>query len=76
MGVDDSTWILETHSSPHEAEYLLLDSTKARTILDWRDKLDFDSTIEWTADWYKKAMNLDVRKITEEQVSQFSSIAN
>jgi CDP-glucose 4,6-dehydratase len=76
MGVDDSTWLLETSSNPHEAGYLLLDSTKARSILGWRDRLDFDSTIDWTAAWYKKAMNRDVRSVTEEQVSKFLTLAD
>jgi len=76
MGLDDSTWVLENSSSPHEAGYLLLDSTKARSALGWKDRLDFDSTINWTADWYKNAMNLDVRSVTEGQVSRFLSIAD
>ena len=76
MGLDDSTWVLENSSSPHEAGYLLLDSTKARSILGWKDRLDFDSTINWTADWYKNAVNFDVRSVTEGQVSRFLSITN
>jgi CDP-glucose 4,6-dehydratase len=75
MGLDGSTWVLENSSSPHEAGYLLLDSTKARSALGWKDRLDFDSTINWTADWYKSATNLDVRSVTEGQVSRFLSIA-
>jgi CDP-glucose 4,6-dehydratase len=76
MGLDNSTWVLENSLSPHEAGNLLLDSTKARSILGWKDRLDFDATINWTADWYKNAMNLDVRSVTEGQVSRFLSIAD
>jgi hypothetical protein len=46
MGVDDPTWLLQTSAKAHEAGYLLLDSTKARSILEWKDRLDFDSTIK------------------------------
>jgi CDP-glucose 4,6-dehydratase len=76
MGVDDPTWLLQTSAKAHEAGYLLLDSTKARSILGWKDRLDFDSTINWTADWYKNAMSLNVRLVTEGQVSRFLSIAD
>jgi CDP-glucose 4,6-dehydratase len=76
MGINDSTWLVEDSSSAHEAGYLLLDSTKARSILGWKDQLNFDSTIDWTAVWYKNAMNLDVRSVTAGQVSQFLSLAD
>jgi CDP-glucose 4,6-dehydratase len=76
MGVADSTWSLQTSTSAHEAGYLLLDSTKARSILGWRDRLDFASTIDWTAAWYKRAVNREVRSVTEEQVSKFLTLAD
>lgn len=40
-------------SQPHEAHFLKLDSTKARTELSWKPVLGFDETISWTADWYR-----------------------
>lgn len=35
-----------------ESEFLLLDSTKARSELGWRDLLDFEESIEWTVRWH------------------------
>ena len=51
----ESNWLLDPKANPHEAGYLLLDSTKARTQLGWRDKLGFSETIQWTFDFYREA---------------------
>jgi CDP-glucose 4,6-dehydratase len=51
----ESNWLLDPNANPHEASYLLLDSTKARTQLGWRDKLGFNETIRWTLDFYREA---------------------
>ena len=37
---------------PHEAHLLTLDCSKARARLGWKPRLDFDTTIAMTADWY------------------------
>lgn len=37
---------------PHEADLLLLDSSKAREHLDWDDRFDFDVGLRLTSDWY------------------------
>ena len=37
----------------HEASVLRLDSTKARTRLNWRPQFDFESGLAETVDWYR-----------------------
>lgn len=37
---------------PHEANLLLLDSTKAHRMLGWEPKLNAASAIYWSAEWY------------------------
>ncbi len=37
----------------HEAHYLKLDSSKARTHLDWAPLLSTPERISWTVDWYR-----------------------
>lgn len=44
---------LGTAGAVHEAHFLRLDSTKARTQLGWKPILTFEETIQWTADWYR-----------------------
>ncbi len=72
---DGASWKLDSDPQPHEAGYLLLDSSKARQKLNWRDKLDFVATIEWTMDFYKAAViGRNSRTLLEEQVEAFSRL--
>jgi CDP-glucose 4,6-dehydratase len=50
-GQKNPIWTLDENQNPHEANYLLLNSEKARKILDWQDYLDFELSIDWTANW-------------------------
>lgn len=43
----------EGGNSPHEAQILRLDCTKAKTRLAWRPRLRFNQTIDMTSSWYK-----------------------
>jgi CDP-glucose 4,6-dehydratase len=43
----------DTASHPHEAQFLKLDSSKARTRLGWSSRLDVDKALEWTIRWYQ-----------------------
>lgn len=72
-GIASSKAYIDSSEREHlqEAGYLLLDSTKSRTELGWSEKLNFDKTISWTAEWYKKAERNGVREITEIQISDF-----
>nr|WP_249784613.1 CDP-glucose 4,6-dehydratase [Bradyrhizobium sp. IC3195] len=38
----------------HEATFLKLDSSKARTLLGWRARLGFEEALKMTVDWYKE----------------------
>ena len=70
-----AAWKLDSDPQLHEAGYLLLDSTKARQQLNWKDKLDFEAAIGWTMDFYKAATNgKSPRALLEEQVEQFSRL--
>lgn len=74
-GVDrNSKYQLDAEKGPHEASYLLLDSSKAREKLSWSDRLDFHAAIEMTADWYLLFKDIGAREITERQVRIFNSL--
>jgi CDP-glucose 4,6-dehydratase len=67
-----ASWELDSDRNLHEAGYLLLDSTKAREGLKWKDKLDFESTINWTFEFYKAVENgVNPRLLLERQVEEF-----
>jgi CDP-glucose 4,6-dehydratase len=72
---DGASWNLDTDPQLHEAGYLLLDSSKAREQLNWRDKLDFEETIKWTVDFYKASgRGHSPRDLLEEQIEAFSRL--
>lgn len=54
----------------HEAHFLKLDSTKARTELGWKPVLKFEETIQWTANWYKAHQERS-NLLTENQIAEF-----
>ena len=49
-GINDwkNAWIKEISEQPHEAGYLLLDSSKATSMLGWQDKLSLSVSISLT----------------------------
>lgn len=63
-------------SQLHEAELLALDATKAETILGWSNKLNVDSSVKWTVEWYKNvASGASAREQTVKQIAQFETIS-
>jgi CDP-glucose 4,6-dehydratase len=49
-------WVQSDGVHPLEAEYLMLDSTAATEALGWRARLSAREAIEWTAQWYSRAL--------------------
>jgi CDP-glucose 4,6-dehydratase len=50
-------WKIDATEFPQEASLLLLNSTRARTELGWKDKLNFEESVNWTMNWYKNVHN-------------------
>jgi len=42
----------ENTANLHEANLLMLDSSKAKTMLGWQPTLNAETAIRWTAEWY------------------------
>lgn len=55
-----------------ESKHLMLDSTKAKTNLEWNSILDIDSTVRYTADWYLSYLQnkVDMREFSISQLSE------
>lgn len=67
-------WRLETTEGavPHEAHYLKLDCSKARSELDWRPRLDLQSALEWIVQWTRSyAAGADMIEFTNGQIEQY-----
>lgn len=64
-----------SEGSPHEASWLKLDCSKARNMLGWKPRLDFDGSLRLAAHWYKQWIKGgDVRTITLEQIAMFEEM--
>jgi CDP-glucose 4,6-dehydratase len=70
FGITSHAWKLDKTTQPHEAGYLLLNSSKARVELDWSDRLNFKDSIRLTIDWYKNEEVAPLEK-TRTQIQQF-----
>jgi CDP-glucose 4,6-dehydratase len=71
---DQQVWNLEQTEQPHEAGYLLLDSGKAREILNWHDNLNFATSIDLTVGWFKQTQTENPLEVTVKQIEEFLSI--
>lgn len=69
----ESAWQFEKLEQPHEAGYLLLDSSKARNLLGWSDKLDFATSVALTAGWFKESQSQNPFEVTTSQIEKFIS---
>jgi CDP-glucose 4,6-dehydratase len=68
----EADWIQETSLQPHEANYLKLDCSKARSQLKWQPKLDVKTALAWVIDWTKSLQSgANMRDITAHQINQF-----
>ena len=69
--IKGNTWNLEAGNHPHESSYLLLDSDKARKNLNWKEKLNFQDSVAWTAEWYLNTHEENIRDFTMHQISRY-----
>ncbi|OGT41132.1 MAG: CDP-glucose 4,6-dehydratase [Gammaproteobacteria bacterium RIFCSPHIGHO2_12_FULL_40_19] len=59
----------------HEATLLQLDITKATTQLHWQPKLNLDTSIQWTSDWYQAWINTkELRNFSVNQIQAYQQL--
>jgi CDP-glucose 4,6-dehydratase len=64
--------VLDGGPHPHEARYLKLDSSRARSRLGWRPRLTLDAALEATVAWYMElSAGADMRAVTVGQIEAF-----
>lgn len=70
----DLKWQCDASPQPHEANFLKLDSSKAKTRLDWaarwRLKTALQKTLEWHQAWHNGE---DMREVTLDQIAQYQA---
>ena len=71
----NARWEVDGDDHPHEAAFLTLDSTKARTELGWRDRLNVEESISWVVEWHQRVLaGEEPRSVTVEQVERFEKL--
>ena len=67
-------WIVQNNQL-HEATNLILNCQKAKSRLGWNSKINLETTLKWTIEWYEKFYGgEDMKKITEEQIKKFQDL--
>ena len=66
-------WTIKKYKRFHEAKLLKLNSRKANKLLNWKSKLSFKETAEFTASWYLNYFNkkIDLKIFTLNQISTY-----
>ena len=65
-------WILAPGDHPKEMQALALDSSRARDVLNWQDRLAGAAAIDATADWYLKLQRgHDMRAVTDTAIKDY-----
>lgn len=64
-----AAWFAAEETHPPEAAALALDSTRARTVLQWAPLLGAESAVAWTAEWYRSE-----RELTNDQIARFMEL--
>lgn len=68
-------WSTDGRTYPHEARYLKLDCSKAKALLDWSPKLDLETALDWTIEWYKAYyVNASMKELSIDQIRRFGSL--
>lgn len=72
---DGAEWRRDSEAGVHEAHLLKLDSTKARTRLSWRPKLEIEDALDWIVKWHRAHMaHADMRDFTLRQIKHYQAL--
>lgn len=67
-----ASWQIDQNPQPHEANYLKLDSSKARAILNWQSRWDLETALSKIIDWHKHWRNgEDMRAVCLAQINEY-----
>jgi CDP-glucose 4,6-dehydratase len=71
----DAQWQIDTGEHPHEAHYLKLDISKARSRLNWHPALRLKDALALIIDWSKqRAAGTNMRKLTLTQLQAYQAL--
>jgi len=68
-------YVIDQGEHAHEANYLKLDISKARTELGWRPTLRLNNALDMIVDWAKAQQSgADISALTEQQISSYQKL--
>lgn len=71
---NDASWRLDNANNPHEANYLKLDISKAKSRLDWQPRWGLSTALKQIVDWHHVWLNKgNVRTACLKQIHQYQS---
>ena len=70
---NDLKWVNKSEiDSPHEANFLKLDSAKIKNVFNWEPKWGIEKAVEKTVEWTKVYLNDgDINKCIDNQINEF-----
>jgi CDP-glucose 4,6-dehydratase len=67
-----ASWALDKNNNPHEAGFLKLDISKAKTKLNWQPSWDLSHTLNLIVDWQKAYMqNQDIKEKCLQEIKMY-----
>ena len=72
---NEAQWQIDTGVHPHEAHYLKLDISKARSRLDWHPAIRLNDALKLIIDWSKQRQaGANVRQLTLAQINSYQTL--
>lgn len=72
--VPELRWQCDASPQPHEANYLKLDSSKARARLGWAPRWRLDKALDMTVDWHRAWRHgSDMRAVSLAQIAEYAA---
>ncbi len=73
----DSSWELDQNSNPHEADFLKLDISKAKSKLGWKPVWELSHTLEKIISWHKSWLDKeDMQTICLAEIEEYTKDMN
>lgn len=73
---DNAQWQTDAGEHPHEANYLKLDISKARSLLNWHPRLKLQDALDLVVAWaQQRQAGADLRAVTLKQITNYQNLA-
>ena len=72
-----ASWTIDQAAHPHEATYLKLDISKARSQLNWQPALNLSQALQMIVDWYREYNNQkDMQNVVLRQIATYVTLSS